>query len=53
MQPAYLLMTFLLFTLLYIILLIKDKIIDLIERSFQREGSSYLECYDRNAFFNS
>ena len=31
--------------------LIKDKLIDLIERIFQREGSPYLACNDRNAFF--
>ena len=30
--------------------LINDKLIDLIERTFQREGSPYLACYDRNAF---
>ena len=30
---------------------IKDKLIDLIERTFQREGSPYLACNDRNAFF--
>ena len=30
--------------------LIKDK---LIERTFQREGSPYLACNDRNAFFTS
>ena len=33
--------------------LIKDKLIDLIERAFQREGSPYLACNDRNAFFTS
>ena len=33
--------------------LIKDKLIDLIERTFNREGSSYLACNDRNAFFTS
>ena len=33
--------------------LIKDKLIDLIERTFQREGSPYLVCSDRNAFFTS
>ena len=33
--------------------LIKDKLIDLIERTFQREGSPYLGCNDRNAFFTS
>ena len=33
--------------------LIKIKLIDLIERTFQREGSSYLACNDRNAFFTS
>ena len=41
------------FTTLYTTLphnLIKDKLIDLIERTFQREGSPYLACSDRNAF---
>ena len=33
--------------------LIKDKLIDLIERTFQREGSPYLACNDTNAFFTS
>ena len=33
--------------------LIKEKLIDLIERTFQREGSLYLACNDRNAFFTS
>ena len=33
--------------------LIKDKLIDLIERTVQREGSPYLACSDRNAFFTS
>ena len=31
--------------------LIKDTLIDLIERTFQREGSPFLACYDRNAFY--
>ena len=31
--------------------LIKDKLIDLIERAFQRAGSPHLACNDRNAFF--
>ena len=31
--------------------LIQDKLIDLIERTLQREGSPYLVCNDRNAFF--
>ena len=43
MRPVCLLMIFLLFTLL----------IDFIERTFQREGSPYLACNDRNAFFTS
>ena len=30
--------------------IIKDKLIDLIERTFHREGSPYLACYDRVAF---
>ena len=41
------------FTTLYTTLphnLINDKRIDLIERTFQREGSPYLACNDRNAF---
>ena len=33
--------------------LIKDKLVDLIERTFQREGSLYIACSDRNAFFTS
>ena len=33
--------------------LIKDKLVDLIERPFQSEGSPYLACKDRNAFFTS
>ena len=33
--------------------LIKDKLVDLIERTFQREGSIYIACNDRNAFFTS
>ena len=35
-------------TLLYN--LIKDELIDVIERTFNREGSSYLSCNDINAF---
>ena len=30
--------------------LIKDKLIDLIERTFQKEGYPYLACNARNAF---
>ena len=33
--------------------LVKDKLVDLIERAFQREGSLYIACNDRNAFFTS
>ena len=33
--------------------LIKDKLIHHIERNFQREGSPYLACNDRNALFTS
>ena len=33
--------------------LIKDKLVDLIERIFQREGSLYIACNDRNACFTS
>ena len=29
----------------------KDKLVDLIDRTFQREGSPYLACNDRNACF--
>ena len=34
-------------------ILIKDKLVDSIERTFQREGSLYIACNDRNAFFTS
>ena len=33
--------------------LIKDKHIDLIKRTFQRDCPPYLACNDRNAFFTS
>ena len=33
--------------------LIKGKLIDLNERTFQNDGSPYLACNDRNAFFTS
>ena len=33
--------------------LIKDKLVDLIEITFQREGSLYIACNDRNDFFPS
>ena len=49
MRPVCQLMIFLLFTHN----LIKDKLIDLIERTFQRESSPYLASNDRNAFFTS
>ena len=44
------------FSILYTTLphnLIKDKLIDLIERNFQREGSPCIAYNDRNAFFTS
>ena len=44
------------FSILYTTLphnLIKDKLVDLIERTFQRVGSLYIACNDRNAFFTS
>ena len=53
MRPVYLLM---IVSTLYTTLphnLIKERLIDLIERTFQREGSPYLACNDRNAFFTS
>ena len=33
--------------------LVKDKLIDLIERTFNKDGSPNLACNDRNAFFTS
>ena len=33
--------------------LIKDKLINLIDRTFLREGSPNFACNDRNAFFTS
>ena len=32
--------------------LIKDKLVDLIERTFQREGSLYIACNDRKCFLH-
>ena len=53
MRPVCLLLSFLtLYTTLHHDL-IKDKLINLIERTFKREGSPYLACNDRNAFFTS
>ena len=51
MRPVCPLLIFLLFTLPHN--LIKNKLIDLIERAFNREGSPYLAFNDRNAFFTS
>ena len=33
--------------------LTKDKLVDIIERAFLREGCLYIACNDRNAFFTS
>ena len=33
--------------------LIKEKLKELIEQKFNREGSLFLACYDKNAFFTS
>ena len=33
--------------------LLKEKLTELIEQMFKREGSLYLACNDKNAFFNS
>ena len=33
--------------------LIKEKLTELIEQTFNREGSLYLACNDNNAFFTS
>ena len=33
--------------------LINDKLVNLIERTFQRKGSLYIACNDMNAFFTS
>ena len=33
--------------------LIKEKLTELIEQTFNREGSLYLACYDKKAFFTS
>ena len=44
------------FTTLYTTLphnLIKEKLTELIEQIFNREGSLYLACIDKNAFFTS
>ena len=33
--------------------LIKDKLVDLIDRTFQRESSLYIACNNKNAFYTS
>ena len=53
MRPVWL---HLIFSTLYTTLphiLIKDKLVDLIERIFQREGSIYIACNDRLFCFGS
>ena len=53
MRPVCLLMIFLHFILPLPNNLIKDKLVDLIQRIIQREGSLYIACNDRHAFFTS
>ena len=50
MRPICLLMIFFTFYTTVPHNLIVDKLIDLIERTFNREGSPYLACNNRNAF---
>ena len=50
MRPVCLLVIFFTFYTSLPHNLIKDKLIDLIERTIQREGSPYLACNDRIAF---
>ena len=52
-RPVCLLMVFSTFYTTLPHSLIKDKLIDLIDRTFQREVPPYLACNDRNAFFTS
>ena len=51
MRPVCLLMIFLLFTLLYLIILLKINLLILLKEPSR--GSPYLACSDRNAFFTS
>ena len=53
MRPVLVHTTFLLYILPCPTIFIKDKLVDLIERTFQREGSLYIACNDSNAFFTS
>ena len=53
MRPVCLHMIFLLYILPCPHNVIEDKLVDLIERIFQREGSLYITCNDRHAFFTS
>ena len=46
-------MIFLLFSLLYLIIKFKINLLILLKKTFQREGSPYLACNDRNAYFTS
>ena len=51
MRPVCLHMIFLHYILLHN--LIKDKLVDFIERIFRRKGSLYIVSNDRHAFFTS
>ena len=48
MRPVYLLMIFLLFTLLYLIIQLNMNLLTFFERTTNRKGSPYLACNDRN-----
>ena len=53
MRPVCLLMFFLLFILLYLMISLKINLLILVKELSMREGSPYLACNDRNAFFIS
>ena len=53
MRPVCLHTIFLHYILPCPTILFKDKLVDLIERTFQREGSLYIACNDKNAVFTS
>ena len=53
MHPVCLHTVFLHYILPCPTILLRIKLVDLIERTFQREGSLYIASNDRNAFFTS
>ena len=53
MRPVFIHMIFLHYILPCPTILLKDKLVDIFERTFQRDGTLYIACNKRHAFFTS